>query len=137
MAQVKISTKLNVPMFTGVIISEWSEDGVSCYEVEKPDGKIVVLSERYYNLQEADEPTASEPMATDPTAVGVPAVPVLPPKPKSKESLTDDDIERVLSKVSDVSLTTLKSMGLKSGQLYPLMIKINDALRATLSTKKG
>ena len=136
MTQVKVLTKLNVPIFTGVIIRELSEDGISCFQVELPNGKNVILSERYYNFVESNESVASP---VDKSS-GVPAgelVPAPPPKPKYKESLSDEDVERVLSKVSDVSLTTLKSIGLKSGQLYPLMIKINDSLKATLSQKKG
>jgi hypothetical protein len=57
-----------------------------------------------------------------------------PSRPKPKSSLGEDDVERLLMKVGETALAGLKSMGLKSGAIYPLMIKINAALKAALST---
>ena len=58
-------------------------------------------------------------------------------KSKSRETLSDEDVERVISKVSDVALAALKSIGLKSGEIYPLMININTALKNAMTPKKG
>ena len=57
--------------------------------------------------------------------------PMEPEKPKS--TLSDDETERVLNKVADAALTALKGAGLKSSALYPLMIKINTALKSALT----
>lgn len=152
MTHVNVKTKLSAPLFDGVVVNEWiDESGFSCVQIRKDDDSLTVVSERYYDIElsedlmgEQENVPPKDQAPVEPTAPvgavpagGMGAVAPMPvAKAKSKETLSSEDIERVITKVSDVSLTTLKSIGLKSGELYPLMIKINDALRATLSHKK-
>ena len=128
---VNVLTRTKVPVFSGAVISEWSENGVNFTQVEKSDGGYAIISDKLYVV----ENDTSKPVIDDPKGLPVqlPVAPVL----KSKERLSDEDIERVLSKVGDVSLTALKSIGLKSSELYPLMIRINTALKSAMTHRKA
>ena len=135
MTHVTVETKKGNVVFDGFIIKDWLEDGSSCLLVKNALGEHKVVSERYYNIVESEDDAKDVPSGMSQQATSAP-VPPMPVKAKPKETLNDGDIERVISKVSDVTLSTLKSIGLKSGELYPIMIKINDALRVTLSQQK-
>lgn len=137
-------TRVRVTTKTGTLITEGSvilDDG-RYVSVAVGLNKEAVYDRRYYAI-EAVEPASdqSEEGGTDSVNVAVngkdPGItPVEPPamqplKPKSK--LNDDDVERLLARLGDAALAGLKGMGLKSGAIYPLMIKLNDAIKASLS----
>ena len=94
----------------------------SDYRIEASDYRIE--AEDDVDSQEVDGGSA------DTSSDGTVA-PMEPEKPKS--TLSDDETERVLNKVADAALTALKGAGLKSSALYPLMIKINTALKSALT----
>ena len=146
MTTVKVKTKMNKPVCVGVIVSEWSEDGHKQVQVQTKDGLTEVFSDRYYvvevdkEAQPADQAQVEPPQA-EPSQMIDPNQGMMQPmvkvKPKSRETLSDEDVERVISKVSDVALAALKSIGLKSGEIYPLMINITTALKSAMTPKKG
>ena len=145
--RVIMTAKSGSPIASGVVVEDngryvYLEGCVSlCNADVKPDA---VADRRFYALEASEEPTSNqsddavdgetpETQAGDGQVGDVePMAPLTPPKPKG--SLSEDDVERLLMKVGETALTGLKSMGLKSGAIYPLMIKINAALKAALST---
>jgi len=137
MTHVTVETKKGNVVFDGFVIKDWLEDGSSCLLVKNTLGEHKVVSDRYYNIVESEDDAKDIPSGMPQQATSTPVPAPMPAKATPKETLNDGDIERVISKVSDVTLSTLKSIGLKSGELYPIMIKINDALRVTLSQQKG
>tara|TARA_Y100000310_G_C20496658_1_gene721883 strand:- start:509 stop:955 length:447 start_codon:yes stop_codon:yes gene_type:complete len=148
MALVKLYTKTKRLVGTGVLLSEWTDGAYGHFHIQTEDGQEVSLSNRYYSIVETDiDPNtqdasdASDAPVTDGDKVGEldPGANIqpAPSRPKSKDKLSDEDIERIVSKISDVSLVSLKSIGLKSGELYPLMIKINSAIKMALTPTEG
>lgn len=112
-------------------------------------GDEVVLAHRYYAV-EAKETDGEQPSGSQPADAG--AMPpagdaagdaqgdpdammmAMPKPPKPKSNLSDDDVERLLMKIGETALSGLKGMGLKSGAIYPMMIKLNAAVKSALST---
>lgn len=116
---------------------------------DRLSGDDVVLAHRYYAVEaketEGEQPSGNKPadaggMPPTGTPAGVPQggpaamMGVMPKPPKPKSNLSDDDVERLLMKVGETALNGLKGMGLKSGAIYPMMIKLNAAIKAALST---
>jgi hypothetical protein len=113
-------------------------------------GDEAVLAHRYYAVEakeaEGEQTTVNQPAdaggmppggaspgaPNDDVAAAMMMATPKPPKPKS--SLSDDDVERLLMKVGETALSGLKGMGLKSGAIYPMMIKLNAAVKSALST---
>jgi hypothetical protein len=140
---VKVSTRYGRHVSSGIVESVsmiYADRGYVFLSDGFPSGAVYDSDLYVFEAEDApvDAPDdTTEPddtdSAPDSDAAAEPSAP--PAAPKSKSKLTDDDAERLLMKIGDTALNGLKSMGLKSGAIYPLMIKINTALKAALDTK--
>lgn len=141
-------TRVRVKTKTGTLIAEGdvSFDDGRFASVLVGSADIGVVYDRRFFVIEAEEPAPQQSIGGDDAAVisaptqgedpgGEPVepAPLAPPRPKN--NLNDDDVERLLTRLGDTALAGLKGIGLKSGAIYPLMIKINDAIKAALSSK--
>ena len=143
------------------IVTDWDGNPIAEGEVVADSGRYVSLENckplngfdapsdmiadrKYYALESKEPDDVAVPAnpsdsGAEKVARGEPMGPpqAVPPltmaPPKKKNKLSDDDVERLLMKVGETALNGLKSMGLKSGAIYPLMIKINTAFKAALS----
>lgn len=143
--KISVFLKGGEPLASGVVHSDSGRFvQIECCEAidsRYNEGSVKVLDKRYYDLSLVEAGDSEAPVGADASTGdemgmgqddGAPSAPVAP---SPKDKMSEDDVERLLTKIGDTALAGLKGMGLKSGAIYPLMIKINTALKAAISPK--